>query len=303
MIRFACPSCRAALTVPENRAGQKTLCPHCGHKLLIPANRNKTLPGEPLPAGPARPPLPPTELEHPRTALPAAKPAKSSVTARCPGCGRQIPLNGPGELAILIECARCETRFVPQEANAGGPARPAAGGAVPAPADAPSPGLPPATKSLLIGLVAAAIVGCLFLLVGGVLVLGSRPNAQPTAPARYAAALPDQAKAQPPSIPATAAPRPESSGHTAEPSAPEPAIVPQTAATPAQAQAPSPPPSAIDADPVTKGMRVPMEWPQGTYVRTFYAMTGEEEAALRSRFPVCEWALSQWRKPLTLSGP
>jgi hypothetical protein len=47
----------------------------------------------------------------------APRPA-AALTACCPGCGRAIPLNGPHELTLTLQCARCNTRFVPAEHTA-----------------------------------------------------------------------------------------------------------------------------------------------------------------------------------------
>jgi hypothetical protein len=49
----------------------------------------------------------------PKPAATAAPPI-DSVVVTCPGCGRVIDLPG-GELGAMIECARCDTRFIADE--------------------------------------------------------------------------------------------------------------------------------------------------------------------------------------------
>jgi hypothetical protein len=49
---------------------------------------------------------------------PAKPPPAPALTACCPGCGRAIPLNGPHELTLTLQCARCNTRFVPAHHSA-----------------------------------------------------------------------------------------------------------------------------------------------------------------------------------------
>jgi hypothetical protein len=77
MMQFACPTCRAVLESPEERAGEKFPCPGCGQRLQIPyppQRLNKTVLGEFLPedAVAATPPqLPPD-------------PSPANVVMRCP---------------------------------------------------------------------------------------------------------------------------------------------------------------------------------------------------------------------------
>src|SRR5262245_38768316 len=72
MIRFACPSCNAAFTVPEEKAGHKATCPRCRQRILIPAPlRNVTVLGKLLP---------PKEAPEP----PAATPREASYLVAPP---------------------------------------------------------------------------------------------------------------------------------------------------------------------------------------------------------------------------
>src|SRR5262245_28505208 len=89
MFRFRCPTCNQPIELPAKVPGQKASCPSCGQRILIP--------GPPPHATPA--PDPPTA---------------GTLPAICPGCGRAIPLR-PHELSKTIECARCDTRFVPSQ--------------------------------------------------------------------------------------------------------------------------------------------------------------------------------------------
>ncbi len=36
MIRFACPTCKAVMNAPDQKAGQKANCPKCGQRLQVP---------------------------------------------------------------------------------------------------------------------------------------------------------------------------------------------------------------------------------------------------------------------------
>src|SRR5262249_22671261 len=119
MIHFACPACRKVLKVEDQGAGRKISCPRCGQRLLIPAApappprvQARPVLGEPLPASSTPSPAPAAGGKPP-----AATPAASTVPVNCPGCGRQIALP-VGELGTLIECARCDRRFVAGEAPA-----------------------------------------------------------------------------------------------------------------------------------------------------------------------------------------
>jgi predicted Zn finger-like uncharacterized protein len=35
-IRFACPTCNAALSAPDSKAGAQTRCPKCGQTIEVP---------------------------------------------------------------------------------------------------------------------------------------------------------------------------------------------------------------------------------------------------------------------------
>jgi uncharacterized protein with PIN domain len=148
-IRFACPGCKSAFKVADRKAGWQTSCPKCGRQMVVPVQQPAAAaPTEATPDGvagnharcpgcartiwvrsherdltfecarcgtkfvPAGKPAPAREV------APAARARKSSsartVSATCPGCGRAIPL-APHELALMVECARCDTRFVPSE--------------------------------------------------------------------------------------------------------------------------------------------------------------------------------------------
>jgi len=87
MIRFACPRCRAVLEAPDKKAGLAVPCPRCTQHVTVPA----PVAGVPL-------------------AVPRDEPAQT-VPVTCPGCGRHI--DQPTEKAgAMIECARCDTRFI-----------------------------------------------------------------------------------------------------------------------------------------------------------------------------------------------
>jgi predicted Zn finger-like uncharacterized protein len=91
MIRFACPACKSVLEAPDKKAGLAVPCPRCQQHVTVPA---------PV----AGVPLPPTPT-------PAAPPAAETVPVTCPGCGRHIDLP-TAEVGTMIECARCDTRFI-----------------------------------------------------------------------------------------------------------------------------------------------------------------------------------------------
>jgi hypothetical protein len=106
-IRCSCPHCGHVLVAPDNRAGTRCTCSACKGKLVVPG----------MVAQPA-----------PRR---AAAPLSPVLSATCPGCGRAIPVSGPHELGLRIECARCGTTFTPR------------GGAAPAEQTRESPYQPP----------------------------------------------------------------------------------------------------------------------------------------------------------------
>jgi hypothetical protein len=106
LIRFACPVCQRIFAVPDKAAGKKGTCPKCGQRVQVPRLSGKTVLGRPIPD-----PAP-----HSPSA-PVAQPAAQVVNATCPGCGRSIPL-GAHELSLTIECAVCNTQFMPARPSA-----------------------------------------------------------------------------------------------------------------------------------------------------------------------------------------
>src|SRR5262245_33664273 len=51
MIRFACPTCQTAMSVPETQAGSKGNCPSCGQRVQVPQPElDRTVVGQLLPA-------------------------------------------------------------------------------------------------------------------------------------------------------------------------------------------------------------------------------------------------------------
>jgi DNA-directed RNA polymerase subunit RPC12/RpoP len=115
MIRFQCPTCKAVLSAPDEKAHARSSCPRCGQRVQIPSNpttkprRNRTVLGSLL--------SPFTGSKRPETQRSATIPVK------CPGCDRVIPLEA-NELGLTIECTRCKMRFVavPPSANSPFPA-------------------------------------------------------------------------------------------------------------------------------------------------------------------------------------
>ena len=79
------------------------MCPACRKRFTVPAEPGRT-------ASATKGDL-----------LPPRRPGAPALTVGCPGCGRSIPLAGPHELSILLECSVCQTQFVPS----GSPAPPA----------------------------------------------------------------------------------------------------------------------------------------------------------------------------------
>jgi DNA-directed RNA polymerase subunit RPC12/RpoP len=128
VIRFTCPTCSAVLNCPDHKAGEKAPCPKCGQRLQVPVPPRpahaKTVLGrlaDPPPPGPGPDPAGTgIEPEGPTPGRAAGPPTPDTVNVKCPGCGRVIPLRAD-ELDTLIECKRCDTRFVPS-GRFGGPA-------------------------------------------------------------------------------------------------------------------------------------------------------------------------------------
>jgi hypothetical protein len=89
-VRVLCPGCQAGIRVPAAMVGKRVSCPKCHHAFEAGPD------GAMAPDSPSIPP----------------PPRAGTVTATCPGCGRAIPLQ-PHELSLTIECARCNTWFVP----------------------------------------------------------------------------------------------------------------------------------------------------------------------------------------------
>ncbi|MHB1423152.1 MAG: TFIIB-type zinc ribbon-containing protein [Gemmataceae bacterium] len=71
MIRFACPTCKAALQAPAQTAGDKVACPKCGQRVLIPN-----------PVKPAASNLPPIQAQH--------KPSTSQPEPSLPICPKEV---------------------------------------------------------------------------------------------------------------------------------------------------------------------------------------------------------------------
>jgi uncharacterized protein YkwD len=118
MIRVLCPVCRKVLELADDTAGQVIPCQWCGKQMLVPASVLAPKQANPTRIAPTRPhPAPPTVVEPPA-------PPPGQVVVGCPGCGRAISLPAR-ELTMTIECARCDTRFVPAGCAAAPPSTPA----------------------------------------------------------------------------------------------------------------------------------------------------------------------------------
>jgi DNA-directed RNA polymerase subunit RPC12/RpoP len=88
-IRFACPACNAAFTVPATKAGHKATCPRCSQRILIPASRrNVTALGKLLP--PDCPPGPLADRQFPPQCAP---PEAAATSAPLPGDLGVMPAN------------------------------------------------------------------------------------------------------------------------------------------------------------------------------------------------------------------
>jgi TM2 domain-containing membrane protein YozV len=83
MIRFACPVCRTAYQVPDDKAGHKRTCPSCGQRMQVPAPppSSKTVLAPLLEYQPDPPALPATPAVAPMAMpiLPIAQPAPEST--------------------------------------------------------------------------------------------------------------------------------------------------------------------------------------------------------------------------------
>jgi DNA-directed RNA polymerase subunit M/transcription elongation factor TFIIS len=145
-LRFACPRCRSVLEAPIHKAGEKVPCPKCGQRLQVPGpTREKTVLADALPESMNR--------AAARGAPPVRTSAPLTIAVACPGCGRRILL--PEEkLGAVIECAKCDTRFVAGGGREELPSHPARALAPPA-GDLRGA---PAGSGLPIGLGIAAIV-------------------------------------------------------------------------------------------------------------------------------------------------
>src|SRR5262249_3154537 len=150
MSRFACPTCKAVLTAPDDRAGTKGLRPTCGQTVQVPTPpppaRDKTVLGkllpedfaalkkaavsatpfaaeDPIPAfrsAPVPPPMPEIPCPHCRRAV-ANDPRFAGQVVRCPHCGEAFFLSGPQPVASTqLRCPRSPPRpppAVPAPAN------------------------------------------------------------------------------------------------------------------------------------------------------------------------------------------
>jgi hypothetical protein len=96
MLRFECPQCKEALKMRKGTPGCKVKCPSCHEVVIVP---------------------PPVRIDIDTTNdQSAATDGAAHVEVVCPGCGRAISLP-PNELDMLIECAACEVRFIPQPSD------------------------------------------------------------------------------------------------------------------------------------------------------------------------------------------
>jgi ribosomal protein S27E len=105
MIRFACPTCQAKITVQDDLAGRKGACGNCGQRLLIPKSpENKTSGGDLVPvARPHDTPEPKvviSRIDEIPEVIPVSQPRPSAT----PG-----PLKRPylTRTAALINCPYC----------------------------------------------------------------------------------------------------------------------------------------------------------------------------------------------------
>jgi hypothetical protein len=100
MIRFACPSCSAVMSVTEDKAGKTGKCPKCQAAFLIPVPGPAAAPPPlvPPPSGP-----PPVEINP------------------CPGCQGKLTV-AVSSLGIDVSCPYCQTVF--RAVKAGGSTSP-----------------------------------------------------------------------------------------------------------------------------------------------------------------------------------
>ena len=131
-IRFACPSCNAVLSAPDDKAGFKGDCPRCGQRLQIPKPpRRQTVLGRLLRPGRAPPPRVVPSPQRPAEDVeePFELPTAELVDPPPPRKRKKPPLkivpeqpddgNVPGALSIacgmvggVVSCASLELCFL-----------------------------------------------------------------------------------------------------------------------------------------------------------------------------------------------
>lgn len=105
MIRFACPSCSAVMSVTDEKAGKTGKCPKCQAAFLIPVPESgpRALDAEPIP-----PPSPPQVRVTPVAPSPA--PAAAVEINPCPGCQGKLTV-AASSLGVDVSCPYCQTVF------------------------------------------------------------------------------------------------------------------------------------------------------------------------------------------------
>jgi len=93
-VNVLCPGCGRSIVVEPQEMSLTLECARCGTRFVV---RDHLEPAPLIPAPPIR--------QSPPSAL-------AVLSAACPGCGRIIPLRSE-EANWTIECAACDTRFVP----------------------------------------------------------------------------------------------------------------------------------------------------------------------------------------------
>jgi DNA-directed RNA polymerase subunit RPC12/RpoP len=100
MIRCLCPTCRAVLEYPDDKAGQKVHCPKCTERLLVPSPvrvQNHTVLGQLLTTSP-----------NPKPAI--QPPTRQVPIGDCPGFHKPLSVE-QDQIGQWIECPHCRKGF------------------------------------------------------------------------------------------------------------------------------------------------------------------------------------------------
>src|SRR5262245_50445500 len=113
MIRFACPSCSAVMSVTDDKGGKTGKCPKCQAAFLIPEPESAPAPPEPAP-----PPVPPPPPSVQMKVTPVAPPTPAAVEINpCPGCQGKLTV-APSSIGMDVSCPYCQTVFKAVRAGA-----------------------------------------------------------------------------------------------------------------------------------------------------------------------------------------